>query len=273
MSTETPPPIDRLLRIMAALRDPDSGCPWDLRQSFATIVPFTIEEAYEVADAVARNNLAELKDELGDLLFQVVFHAQMAAEADAFDFADVVAAIADKMERRHPHVFGGSAIGSAEAQRGAWEAHKQAERAGQGAVAGRPRSALDGVARALPALTRAEKLQQRAAREGFDWTERGPVIETVAAELEELRHEVETDGDRDRIEDEVGDLLFSCVNLARHLDIDPESALRRATAKFERRFRAIEVELAEDGRTPGDASMVELDALWTRIKRAERRAS
>jgi MazG family protein len=224
---------------MARLREPD-GCPWDRAQDFATIAPYTIEEAYEVADAIARGDTRALKDELGDLLLQVVFHARMAEEAGMFAFDDVAAAIADKMKRRHPHVFGAAEIASVAAQNDAWEEHKAAERRARAQETGAAESVLDGVALALPALLRAVKLQKRAARIGFDWPEARPVFDKIAEETAELRTELEHGADRARLEDAVGDLLFAVANLARKLEIDPETALRRATAKFERRFRRVE---------------------------------
>jgi ATP diphosphatase len=259
--------LDRLLAIMARLRDPERGCPWDRVQDFSTIAPYTIEEAYEVADAIARGDDAALKDELGDLLFQVVFHARMAEEARLFTFEDVAAAIADKMLRRHPHVFGNAEIASAAAQTEAWEEHKAAERRARARQAGTPESVLDGVALALPALLRAAKVQRRAARIGFDWPDAGPVMEKVLEEIAELRTEIERDAERAALEDELGDILFAVANLARKLEIDPEEALRRATAKFERRFRRVE-QLAAEHRVGADLDA--LDALWQQVKRDER---
>jgi ATP diphosphatase len=266
--------LDHLLEVMARLRDPKGGCPWDLEQTFATIVPHTIEEAYEVADAIERGDMAELKDELGDLLFQVVYHARMAEESGIFAFDDVAAAIADKMVRRHPHVFGATRIDSAEAQTRAWEEQKAAERqakaeapeAGNGIT-----GALDGVVRGLPALTRALKLQKRAARVGFDWPAAPPVADKIAEELAEIRAEMAAEPhDGTRLADEIGDILFSCVNLARKLGIDPETALRHANAKFERRFRRLEALLAAEGKYPEDARLAELDAAWERAKLDEK---
>lgn len=259
-------PLDRLLAIMARLRDPKHGCPWDREQNFATIAPYTLEEAYEVADAITRGDIA-LKDELGDLLFQVVFHARMAEEADLFTFDDVAAAIADKMERRHPHVFGEAQIDSAEAQTAAWEEHKAAERKARAHQAGGVHSVLDGVALALPALLRAIKVQQRAARIGFDWPQVRPVFDKLAEEIDELRTELEQDADPARVEDEMGDILFAVANLARKLDIDPEAALRGATAKFECRFRQVETLATERG-TGSDLDA--LETLWQEVKHDER---
>ncbi len=258
-------PIDRLLAIMARLRDPERGCPWDREQDFATIAPYTIEEAYEVADAIERDDMAALKEELGDLLLQVVYHAQMASEAKAFGFDDVAAAIADKMVDRHPHVFGDTTVATAEAQTVSWETRKATERAAK--ASGQPAGALDGVARALPALLRAEKIQKRAARVGFDWKETGPVIDKIEEELGELRAELAAGAvDPARVTDELGDVLFAVANLARHCKVDPEAALRSTNDKFERRFRHIERRLAETGRTPSDATLEEMEALWQEAK-------
>jgi MazG family protein len=259
-------PIDRLIEIMARLRDPEHGCPWDREQDFASIAPYTIEEAYEVADAIARGDPDSLKDELGDLLFQVVFHARMAEEAGMFAFDDVAAAIADKMERRHPHVFGGAEMDSVAAQNEAWEAHKAAERRNRALATGVPRSVLDDVAQALPALLRADKIQKRAARIGFDWPEPRPVFDKLKEEIAELETELQKPAERRALEDEMGDILFAAANLARKLDIDPEAALRRATAKFERRFRRVETLAAE--RAAG-SDLDSLEALWQQVKREE----
>jgi nucleoside triphosphate diphosphatase len=259
-------PVDRLLAIMARLRDRERGCPWDREQDFRTIAPYTIEEAYEVADAIARGDTGALKEELGDLLFQVVFHARMAEEAGLFGFDDVAAAIANKMERRHPHVFGDTEIGSAAAQTEAWEEHKAKERRDRAQMIGAAESVLDGVAVALPALLRAVKLQQRAARIGFDWPEARPVFDKLAEEIAELQSELESGADPQRLEDEVGDILFAVANLARKLNIDPETALRHGNAKFERRFRRVETLAVKRQTGPGlDA----LEALWQEIKREE----
>lgn len=255
-------PIDRLLAIMARLRGPN-GCPWDREQSFATVAPYTIEEAYEVADAIARADPAALKEELGDLLLQVVFHAQMAAEAGHFDFDEVAAAIADKMVARHPHVFGDARVESAAAQTLAWEERKAQERAAKAAPGA---SALDGVALALPALTRAVKLQNRAARVGFDWPDAAPVYAKIAEELAELHAAANAEA----IEEEFGDLLFAVANLARHLKLDPEGALRAANAKFERRFKAVEAKLEALGKRPEQSSLAEMDRLWDETKAEER---
>jgi nucleoside triphosphate diphosphatase len=258
--------LDRLLDIMARLRDPAHGCPWDREQNFSTIAPYTIEEAYEVADAVARNDMSALKDELGDLLFQVVFHARMAEEQRLFAFEDVVATIADKMERRHPHVFGDIEIDSVAAQGKAWEEQKAAERRERAQQRGAAESVLDGIALALPALLRADKLQKRAARIGFDWPDARPVFDKLKEEIAELETEFGNPGAREAVEDEMGDVLFAAANLARKLDIDPEAALRQATAKFERRFRHVEA-LAAELATGTDLEA--LEALWQRVKREE----
>ncbi len=250
--------IDRLLAIMAALRDPARGCPWDLEQSFATIAPYTLEEAHEVADAIDRQAWGELKGELGDLLFQVVYHAQMAAEAGHFGFADVVQAISDKMVARHPHVFGGASRDkTADQQSRDWEAAKARERG--------PARVLDGVALALPALTRAVKLQNRAARVGFDWPATDQVLDKLVEEAREVVEARDTLSPQ-ALEEEIGDLLFVMANLARHLKVDPEAALRAANRKFSRRFARIEDWLAEAGKRPADSNLAEMDALWDRAK-------
>jgi MazG family protein len=255
-------PIDSLLSIMARLRDPERGCPWDREQDFSTIAPYTIEEAYEVADAIERGDMPALKDELGDLLLQVVFHARMAEEAGLFAFDDVVNAICDKMIRRHPHVFGDAEIRSVSAQNEAWEAHKAAERAASGGGA----SVLDGVALAFPALLRAGKVSKRAARIGFDWPDARSVIAKITEEVAEIEAEMQNGSTHDRLEDEVGDLLFAAANLARKLDVEPETALRSATTKFERRFRRIEALVGERG---AGRDIDALEALWREVKRSE----
>jgi ATP diphosphatase len=270
VSAEDQPPIQRLLQVMARLRDPAGGCPWDLEQDFSTIAPYTIEEAYEVADAIARGDLEHLKDELGDLLLQVVYHAQMAKEAGLFDFDQVAAAIADKMIRRHPHVFGSAAVDGARAQSRAWEAVKASERASKAGAAESHHGVLDDVPLALPALVRAAKLQRRAAQVGFDWPEPVQVLDKLDEEIAELRTELKGQAKVDRLSDEIGDLLFAVVNLARHLEVDGETALRQANAKFERRFRAIEDALRAGGRRLEDASLDEMEALWQQAKAAER---
>lgn len=266
--------IGRLLAIMARLRDPQGGCPWDLEQDFATIAPYTIEEAYEVADAIDRGDLADLKDELGDLLLQVVFHAQMASEQGAFAFADVVGAISDKMVRRHPHVFGDASVEDAQAQTVAWEEQKRREREANGHE---DRSALAGIARGLPEWQRAVKLQKRAARVGFDWPDVTPVIAKLHEEIDEVRVEFAAldaaPGDaavRDRLEDEIGDVLFVCANLARHAQVDVGAAMRRANLKFERRFRAMEALAEADGTSLAELPLDAQDRLWDRAKAEEK---
>jgi tetrapyrrole methylase family protein/MazG family protein/ATP diphosphatase len=260
---EDPHAIEALLALMEKLRTKDGGCPWDLEQTYASIAPYTIEEAYEVADAIAREDRADLKAELGDLLFQVVFHAQMAKEEGAFDFGDVARALVEKMRARHPHVFGEAEARDAAAQTAAWETQKAAERVARGRS-----SLLDDVPLGLPGLTRAVKLQKRAARIGFDWKEARAVLDKIAEETQELVAATET-GERDAIEDEFGDLLFVLANLSRHIDVDPEHAIRRANEKFSRRFRFIEETLRAEGRL-GEASLDEMEALWVAAKKQER---
>lgn len=263
-----PKKINDLIELMARLRAPEGGCPWDKEQTFETIAPYTIEEAYEVADAIVRADYDELRDELGDLLFQIVFHAQMAQEEGRFGFDDVVEAVVGKMTRRHPHVFGEDEIHDAEAQTAAWEQHKAKERAEK--AADEAHSVLDGVARTLPALTLAEKFQKRAARVGFDWPEAAPVADKVIEELDEIKQALEGDAPPEAISDEVGDLLFSCVNLARHLGLDPETTLRTATLKFERRFRAMEKAVKAQGRTLDELDLESMDVAWEAVKKAEK---
>jgi tetrapyrrole methylase family protein/MazG family protein/ATP diphosphatase len=258
-------PIFRLVEVMARLRDPEGGCPWDLEQTFATIAPYTVEEAYEVADAIARGDLGDLKEELGDLLLQVVYHARMAEEDGAFAFADVADAITTKMVRRHPHVFGEAEARTAAAQTAAWEALKANERSAKTVAAG---GALDGVALALPALTRAVKLSRRAARVGFVWPTMDGVLEKLQEEISELRVELAA-GNREKASEELGDILFVCANIARDLDVDPEEALRGANAKFVRRFEFIEAKLRIDGRSPTDSNLAEMESLWLDAKKAE----
>ncbi len=257
--------IERLLEIMQALRDPEHGCPWDIDQNFSTIAPYTIEEAYEVADAIERNAWDELKGELGDLLFQSVFHAQMAAEAGHFTFQDVVTTMSNKMVSRHPHVFGDESRNkSAEQQTADWEAIKAAERAGK-----QETGSLDGVAVGLPALLRAYKLQKRAARVGFDWPVVDEVIAKIAEESAELV-EARNTLTQVEVEEEFGDLMFVMANLGRHLGVEPEAALRKANAKFIRRFEGVEAKLGARGKTPQDSDLAEMDALWDEVKRDER---
>jgi len=260
--------IGDLLDIMARLRDPVDGCPWDREQDFSTIAPYTIEEAYEVADAIQQGDMDELRDELGDLLFQVVFHARLAGERGVFEFGDVVAAVCDKMIRRHPHVFGDARVTNASAQAEAWEQTKARERAAGQGGASAAGSLLDNVPRGMAELQRAVKLQKRAARVGFDWDAPGPVLDKVAEETEEMRAAIRSGAIED-MEDELGDLLFSLTNLARQLAIDPARALRRANAKFELRFRAVEA-VAGGSAALEAMSLDEMEALWQQVKRRQR---
>lgn len=264
--------IDDLLKIMTRLRDPQTGCPWDLAQDFKSIAPYTVEEAYEVADAIARNDMPDLKSELGDLLLQVVFHCEMARQAGQFDFGDVVAGICDKMIKRHPHVFSDADRRDALAQTEAWEAQKMSERAERAARLGLRPSALDDVTMALPALLRAVKLQERAKRVGFDWPEISQVLAKIDEELAEVKAEIDENAALDRQEDELGDLLFVVANLARFLKLSPEEALKRTNAKFERRFRRVEALLAEKGKTPAMSDLEEMDKLWNAVKAEEKLA-
>jgi len=253
--------MEAVLQVMARLRDPERGCPWDVAQSFETIAPYTLEEAYEVADAIERGDLGALREELGDLLFQVVFHARLAEEQGAFDFAAVARALVEKMRRRHPHVFGSAEVADASAQTVAWEAHKALERAA------RREGVLDGIPVNLPALARAQKLGRRAARVGFDWSDAVAVLDKLAEETRELVTALEArEHAPEAVEEELGDLLFTIANLARHVEVDAERALRRASLKFERRFREIEARLAADGRVPEEAGPEELERLWTEVK-------
>lgn len=266
-----PEPLPRLLAVMAALR---RHCPWDRQQDFDSIAPYTVEEAYEVADAIARRDWPGLQEELGDLLFQVVFHAHLAAEAGLFAFDDVARAAGDKMVDRHPHVFaapdnGDDATASVRDQSEVWEARKARQRRAAARREGRLPSALDGIATGLAPLTRAAKLQQRAAATGFDWPDAAAVVADAGREFAELEHEIASGGGRERLEDELGDLLFSAVNLARHLGIDPEAALARTNRKFEARFRHIETRLAERGRSAAAASLPEMERLWNEAKLSE----
>jgi MazG family protein len=259
--------MTELLELMARLRDPDNGCPWDREQTYATIVPHTIEEAYEVADAIARADWTEFQSELGDLLFQVVFYAQIAREEGRFDFADVARGIVEKMTRRHPHVFGDARYANAAEQTAAWEQLKADEKTE------RPASVLAGVPLALPALTRAVKLQKKASKVGFDWGAVEPILAKIQEEIAEIRHEIAVQASAERLADELGDVLFAVANLARHLQLDPEAALRGTNAKFERRFRRIEAWLAETGRVPSESTLAEMDALWDRAKAEEKAGS
>lgn len=267
--------IGRLIEIMAALRTPVTGCPWDLEQTFQSIAPFTIEEAYEVADAIQRGDPIDLREELGDLLLQVVYHAQMAEEEGTFSFGDVVEGITAKLIRRHPHVFGNARDLSPDEVKKVWDTIKRQEKAERHAArsaAGLPEpspSVLDGVPLAMPALTRADKLTRKAAKVGFDWTQTDEVIAKIEEELGEVKAAI-AEGARDAVQDEIGDLLFAVANLARHAGIDPEQALAGTNAKFERRFRHVESALAGSGRTPGEASLEEMEAHWSEAKRLER---
>lgn len=270
--------ITVLLEIMRRLRTPVTGCPWDLDQTFETIAPYTLEEAYEVADAIARGDLTDLREELGDLLLQVVYHAQMAQEQGAFDFGDVVESVTAKMIRRHPHVFGGAAARSAGVAKDFWERAKAAEKAeeareaGNGGAQDDARSLLDDVPLPLPALTRAVKLQNKAASVGFDWPGLEPVLAKLKEEIAELEEAIVANR-KEKIREEFGDLLFVIANVARHLDIDPEAALRAANDKFIRRFRYIEQALAQRGKRPADSTLEEMDALWDAAKASEKAAS
>jgi len=257
-------PLPRLLAIMARLRAPNGGCPWDLQQTYATIAPYTIEEAYEVADAIAREDYAALPDELGDLLFQVIYHARIAEEQGRFDFDHVARTIGDKMIRRHPHVFGDAGQRSADGQTTAWEIQKSTERAARA-----EHGTLAGIPPGLPALTRAHKLTARAARVGFDWANANQILDKLAEETEELRAELE-DADPVRLADELGDMLFVMANLVRKLQLDPETVLRNANDKFARRFNGVEKMLAAEGRTPAEASLDEMEKAWQKVKTHER---
>ena len=263
--------LSDLLNIMRRLRDPVNGCPWDLEQDFDTIAPYTIEEAYEVGEAIADRDMEALKDELGDLLFQVVFHAQMANEAGTFSFADVVEAVCEKMISRHPHVFAGASVEDADAQTTAWEEHKKRERDEKARTGGEVPSALDGVAKGYPALMRAVKLSKRAARVGFDWPDTTRVLDKLNEEMAELTDELvlaaQSGANQEAIESEFGNVLFAYANLARFIDVDPERALRGANRRFEQRFRRIENILAEQGQRPEDQTLEELENLWQQVKR------
>jgi MazG family protein len=264
MSTnDDPRRIETLLAIMARLRTPETGCPWDLEQTFATIAPYTLEEAYEVADAIERKDMTQLKDELGDLLFQVVFHARMAEEAGAFSFQDVVQAINDKMIRRHPHVFGDADVKTADAQTAAWEEHKRKERLAKGG------GVMDDLPVALPALTRALKIQKRAATVGFDWKEARPIFDKLDEEIGELKAAMAENAPKEKLADELGDILFVVANIARHLGLKPEDALAGTNRKFLRRFGVIEDHARNAGRQVADLSLDEMEALWTRAKQDE----
>lgn len=260
-------PIDTLLSIMARLRDKENGCPWDVEQTFASIAPCTLEEAYEVVDAIHNNDMENLREELGDLLLQVVFHSQMAKEAGHFDFDAVATEIGEKLVRRHPHVYGDAVITDPAATIEAWEAIKAQEKAGKPQ---KPESLLDDVPKALPALSRALKLQKRAAKVGFDWDSPEPIFAKLLEEAKELQHEIAVGAPKEKLSDELGDILFVCVNLARQLKVEPEESLMSTNRKFERRFRHIEQELRKQGRSTEDATLEEMDKLWDEAKAAEK---
>lgn len=256
--------LQKLLQIMSDLRDPDNGCPWDIKQNFASIAAYTVEEAYEVSDAIERNNMTDLKNELGDLLFQVVFHAQMAAEQKQFDFTDVVNEINNKLIRRHPHVFGDNKVSDEKELNRQWEEHKKNERSEKTQLSA---SYLDGVASTMPALRWSEKLQKRAAHHGFDWDDIAPVFDKLNEEIGELKAEIVRQDNQQRIEDEMGDILFASVNLSRHLGVNPEQALRDSNRKFIGRFKIVEQLLREDNRQMEDCSVAELEDYWQKAKK------
>lgn len=262
--------MEDLLSIMKALRTPNTGCPWDLEQTFETIAPYTIEEAYEVDEAIRDGDRESLKDELGDLLLQTVFHAQMANEEGSFAFSDVVQSVCDKMVRRHPHVFGDATVEDADAQTAAWEVQKEEERAQKAAARDEVPSVLEGVTLGLPSLLRAVKLQKRAARVGFDWPETVQVLDKMQEESAELVEAYQNNEGHGRLKEEFGDLMFVMANLARHMKLDPEEALRDANAKFERRFKGVEEKLHAKGKAPNQSNLEEMDALWNEVKRDER---
>lgn len=269
MSEKQHTPIDQLVEIMATLRDPNKGCPWDLKQNFASIVPHTIEEAYEVADAIEQQDWNDVREELGDLLFQVIFYSQLGKEQGLFDFDDVVAGINEKLTRRHPHVFGDTEFEDDAAINANWEAEKAKEREAKGEDV----SILANIPKAFPALTRADKIQKRCAKHGFDWNTVGPVVEKVKEEIDEVMDEViQVSPNQGKIEEEVGDLLFAVVNLSRHLNVKPETALQRANKKFERRFREVEKSVLEQGKHLNDCSLDLLDSEWDKIKQRERQS-
>ena len=250
--------IQELVDIMSALRDPETGCPWDRQQTMESIIPYTLEEIYELVDALERNNMEDVRDELGDLLFHVIFYSQMASESGSFGFADVIAGVCDKLKRRHPHVFSGQQVDTIEDVKSNWEKIKREERAGD---------YLDNIAKALPAMLRAEKLQKRAAQVGFDWDKPAPVLAKVEEEVSELKQEMDQPQHHARLQDEIGDIFFAAINLARHLDINPETALREANNKFEQRFRYIQTTLEEEGQDLETASMEKMEELWEQAKK------
>jgi len=261
--------VQRLLEVMASLRDPQRGCPWDREQTFQSILPYTLEEVYEVAEAIEQGDMSALREELGDLLFQIVFYAQMAKETGEFDFADIAAGISDKLVQRHPHVFGDVDIADAETQTLAWEQHKERERHAKAADEQREPSVLDNVPLALPGLMRAMKLQRRAARQGFDWPDITPVLDKIEEELAEVREVLDQGGDRNKLEHEVGDLIFACVNLGRHAGIEPEVAMRGVNRRFEQRFRRVEALARAQNQSLGEMSLEEMDRLWDQAKAEE----
>jgi ATP diphosphatase len=261
--------MQRLLEVMAALRDPQRGCPWDRQQTYRTILPYTLEEVYEVAEAIEQNDMAALREELGDLLFQIVFYAQMAKEAGEFDFADVAQEIGDKLVQRHPHVFADADIADAEAQTSAWEQHKARERHAKAAAEQRDPSVLDNVPQALPGLMRAMKLQRRAARVGFDWPDVEPVLAKIEEELAEVREVMANGADPDKLAHEVGDLIFACVNLGRHAGVEPETAVRGVNRRFENRFRRVEQLARQQNQTLARLSLEEMETLWDQAKAEE----
>jgi ATP diphosphatase len=261
--------IQRLLDVMARLRDPEHGCPWDREQTFQTILPYTLEEVYEVAEAIDRNDMDELREELGDLLFQIVFYAQIAKETGEFDFEQIADSISEKLIQRHPHVFSGAEIDTAEAQTQAWEKHKERERSARAAGQNREPSVLDNVPVALPGIMRAMKLQRRAARVGFDWPDILPVLDKIEEELAEVREVIDVGGDPEKMQHEIGDLLFACVNLGLHANVDAEVALRGVNQRFETRFRRVEVLARQQGRALSDMTLEEMDRLWDQAKTEE----
>lgn len=260
--------IDRLVQVMARLRNPNGGCPWDLEQSFKTIAPHTLEETYEVIEAIEQNDTKAMKDELGDLLFQIIFHAQMGSEANLFTLDEIATHVTDKMIERHPHVFGDRNVDTAQGVVTNWENDKAKKR--EAAANGKPVSALDGVTTALPASTRAVKLQNRAARVGFDWPDARDIIAKIREEITELENEIDAKDNHDAVEDEFGDVFFAVINLARRLKVDPETALRRTNRKFESRFRGIEQKLAAQGRDIQNATLDEMEKIWNEVKAEER---
>ena len=273
MATNPDKDISRLLDIMSKLRDPETGCPWDKEQTFASILPFTIEEVYEVADAIEGGNMEELCDELGDLLFQIVFYAQISSESGHFDFGDILSKVIDKITRRHPHVFGDQQTLTTEQQQVAWEQHKLNERRESGRDPGKYSSILEGISPGLSSFIRAVKLQIRAASVGFDWTETRCVLDKIAEEITEVEEVLQSGADRSRLTHEIGDLLLAVTNLARHVEIDPELALHLANNRFEQRFRQMELKVAQQGRKLNETTLEELEVLWQEVKLLEKKPS